>query len=127
MGGALRQARRLALVLPALLAVAIQGLAIQPHVHLAWLSRTLVATVTDVASGGNTPADVSQPKGKTSPSGDSTNCPLCQAMRGGHAVLPAIVMIPTPVVAPTVVSPLAIPTRAAALSHGWRGRAPPLA
>ena len=122
-----RQARRFALVLPALFALAIHSLAIQPHVHLARLSSMVAATVTDVAPGANTPADVSLPKGKTSPGGDSTNCPLCQAMRGGHAVLPAFVMIPAPDVTPEAISPLAAPLHHAALSHSWRGRAPPLA
>ena len=120
-----REARRWALILPALFALVIQSLAIQPHVHLAWISSALVATVTDLAPGANPPAYVSLPKGKTSPSGDSTNCPLCQAMRGGHAVLPALVMTLAPIAAPEAISPSPSPPRSSALSHNWRGRAPP--
>ena len=117
----MRQACRLAPILPALLALAIQSFAVQPHLHFTRLSLAAMSVAADVASTG-------RPKGKPSPGGDSANCPLCQtAARAGDAVLPAAIVIFGPVATPAHASSAIILTRATLLSHSWRGRAPPLA
>lgn len=117
----MRQACRLIPILPALFALAIQTLAIQPHVHLMRLSLAAMSPAGDTGS-------TSQPKGKPNPSGDSANCPLCQAAaRGADAVLPAVVTVSIPALALDVTSWTATPHRISAPSHDWRGRAPPLA
>jgi hypothetical protein len=117
----MRQAARLAFILPALFALAIQILAIQPHVHLARLSLAAALPAGDVVNA-------SMPKGKPSPGGDTANCPLCQTpARGGDAVLPTIIAISAPDAEPPAVLFDAAPQRISAASHDWRGRAPPLA
>jgi hypothetical protein len=117
----MRQACRVIPILPALFALAIQSLAIQPHVHLTRLSLAAMSPAGDVTNTG-------LPKGKPSPGGDSANCPLCQAAaRGGDAVLPTVVAISTPALAPDITSWAATPQRISALSHDWCGRAPPQA
>ena len=117
----MRQACRLAPILPALLALAIQSLAIQPHLHFTRLSLAATAPIGDMASPG-------LPKGKPNPGGDSANCPLCQtAARAGDAVLPAIVAVSAPGVTSTVAQSAAPTLRIPHLTHDWLGRGPPLA
>jgi hypothetical protein len=121
MGAVMRQACRLASILPALLALAIQSLAVQPHLHFTRLSLAAMSAVADMAKP-------SLPKGKRSPGGDSANCPLCQtAARAGDAVLPTAIVFFGPVATPTHASSAIVSPRATVLSHSWRGRAPPLA
>ena len=127
-GSALLWARRLAAVLPGLLALAIQSLAVQSHIHLGLspLARMVVSRANE--SEGQPKASSTIPKGNTAPNGDSANCPLCQtAVRGGHAVLPAVVMVWAPIAASVVVIPPPNVPRLAVVSHSWRGRAPPTA
>jgi len=119
----------LAPILPALFALAIQSLAIQSHVHFARLSMAAMSIAAE-SSGidGQALGQNSLPKGKPNPGGDSANCPLCQsAARGGDAVLPTVVAISAPTAEASAISSAAIPPRVPALSHSWRGRAPPLA
>ena len=116
----MRQACRIAPILPALLALAIQSLAVQPHLHLSRLSLAAMSVAADMANPG-------MPKGKTSPGGDSANCPLCQtAARAGDAVLPTIVAVPPPGVASTDAQSVTPALRIPLLSHDWLGRGPPL-
>ena len=72
-GAALRRARRLTPILPALFALAIQSLAIQSHVHFARLSMAAMAITAEAASGIDPQAlaKTSLPKGGPSPGGDS--------------------------------------------------------
>ena len=120
MGAVMRQACRLAPILPALLALAIQSLAVQPHLHFTRLSLAAMSVAANMASP-------TLPKGKPSPGGDSANCPLCQtAARAGDAVLPTIVAVPPPGVASTVAQSVTPALRIPLLSHDWLGRGPPL-
>lgn len=128
-GAALRRAYRLAPVLPALFAIALQSLAIQPHLHFTRLAMATASIAAETASGidGQAEANPSPPKGKPSPGGDSANCPLCQsAARGGDAVLPGVIAIYGPGAASRALTPIIFRPHVPTLSHSWRGRAPPL-
>ncbi len=109
-----------ALVLFTLVAFALSGFVTQTHIH----ARPVGApAVVDLFDG------VKAPNGKDTPSkNDESSCPLCQAFASaGHFVTPAVAatLLPT-----FTVSIIALVVRAShaipAVTHIWRGRAPPL-
>ena len=127
-GSRLLWARRFAVVVSGLLALTIQSLAVQSHIHLALSPLARMAVSTANESEGQPKASSTVPKGNTAPSGDSANCPLCQtAARGGQAVLPAVAMVSAPMAALVVVTPPPSVPGLGLVSHSWQGRAPPTA
>jgi hypothetical protein len=118
-------------VLPMLMLVAfaLQSYVTQTHIHFAGHVMTGGFSFPDDSS-----KDVSgQAAGHTGDhdkypaSDDPTNCPICQEiMYAGHYVAPAaihVILISLP--ASTIAIVVDIPHRLFALSHSWRGRAPP--
>ena len=119
---------RIAILAIALLAVAIQIFVVQTHTH-----RQLLASLSVSAIGsteGEAPAIAGVPaipRDQLPASDDSGNCPLCQGFaHAGQFVHGGAVLayIPAWVSVQFLVLSDAIPLLPA-LSHSWRGRAPP--
>jgi hypothetical protein len=101
------------------LAFFIQSYASQTHIHLEADGITLakIAPVTKLDEKKGAPT-------RQSPD----NCPLCQFLYGGQHVPPAALIFFLPSVAVSVIAPvLALLAHYDAVSHSWRGRAPPQA
>ena len=122
--------RRLALarwsmLLLAVLAIAIQSLVIQPHIHGPITPETGLATA--ALDGGLLIADES---GKNTPlEPDQNNCPMCQsAHQNGHYLKPVAASFALPhFVNYRIVERDQSPAIVAVASHDWQGRAPPQA
>ncbi len=109
-----------ALVLLTLLAFAFQGFVTQTHIHVQLPGAPVAVDPFDgiKAPGKNAPAK-----------NDESNCPLCQAFaNSGHFVTPAVAAILAPTLSVSVLqlAPLGA-SIVHAVSHAWRGRAPPSA
>ncbi|MEI9993965.1 MAG: DUF2946 family protein [Rhizomicrobium sp.] len=111
-----------ALVFLTLLAFALQGFVTQTHIHLP-------------SSGGPALADLFDGKAAPSPGQDKSpskndpaNCPLCQSFASaGHFVTPAAAATLLPFLSISVIAVAVQTTHAVpAVTHIWRGRAPPL-
>jgi hypothetical protein len=116
---ALRQqpVKKLALILFMTLAFLFQSYAAQTHIHLEADGITLakVAPVTKLDSKSGAPT-------RETPD----NCPLCQFLYGGQHVPPSVLIFFLPSAAVSVIEPvLALLPHYDAVSHSWRGRAPP--
>jgi Protein of unknown function (DUF2946) len=125
---------REAILIPlALIALAIQVLVVQTHIHIpegAGRLQTVsvvslvghgATTVSDAGNGGN--------RDKYPINEDPSNCPLCQELaHSGQFVHSVVVLVSLPVTVTTsfIVLVERTPFRPAA-SHIWRGRAPPQA
>lgn len=104
----------------AFLALGIQNLLVQPHIHAQPAHSLLALEISDQGAGsaGDIPADQTQ-----------TDCPICQsANQNGHYLRPST----TSFTAPAFVHDLAhkvvrITATQKAVSHSWQGRAPPQA
>jgi hypothetical protein len=107
---------RTALVL-LLLALLVQGIAVQTHLHFAQQARALAAT-----------SSVQQVQvSKPDQNGPAADCPLCQeATTAGAYLLPPATTLPSP---PATVLWVAAASLAEfglrAPAQGWRSRAPP--
>jgi hypothetical protein len=126
---------RICFLLLALLALTIQILVIQTHIHIpqsvgqpqtvsvTTLAQTLVsgASVQTVDDRANAPRD------KYPINEDPTNCPLCQEIAHSgqfvHSVA-ALAALPAFISVHLIVFSEALPSLFA-VSHSWRGRAPP--
>ena len=109
-----------ALLFLTLLAFAFQGFVTQTHIH-AQVSGAPVAI--DWFDGAKAPTKNAPAKN------DESNCPLCQAFaNSGHFVTPAVAAILAPIYSVSVIqlAPLGA-SFVHAVSHAWRGRAPPSA
>ena len=118
-----------------LLAIALQSLVVQTHIHIQQtvLRAQAVSTITlaaGPASDAQLPSgQVGKPADKYPISNDPANCPLCKELtHSGQYVSSASVlaMLPFPVTVNFIVFREIAPTLFAA-SHTWRSRAPPLA
>lgn len=108
---------RLALAYAVLLAFAFQTYVAQTHIHLTQAETAKLYT-------GGTGHDRHD---KYPASDDPANCPICQEiLHSGHFVTPSALAYAPPALA---VSTIALVDTALpfilALSHSWRGRAPP--
>jgi hypothetical protein len=120
-------------VLLAVIALAIQILVVQPHIHASRMpmrAQSMSFAATEISNGKIiTTADQSlpAPRDKYPINEDPANCPLCQAITlVSHYVSAAVILIITP--AETGVAfaiELASPVFYHTHSHSWRGRAPP--
>ena len=115
---------RQALIFAVLVAFTLQGYVFQTHIHFA--SERAAQPEFAAAAHGATGLPGTH-HGKLPPSDDPDNCPLCQEiLHSGQFVAPTA----TALVAPSAaVSTIAIVDAelpfVLALSHSWRGRAPP--
>jgi hypothetical protein len=120
----------------ALLALAIQVLTVQTHIHVppSVISRSTTIAATPgkaIASLATTMAAEIQanPTGNKTPYNDDTsNCPICQQiMNSSHFVHSAgvLALLPGFVAASAIVSTEAL-VSSIAVAHPWKSRAPPL-
>jgi hypothetical protein len=126
---------RIMVVLLAFLAIAIQSFVIQTHIHISQgagrgesvsLVSLVAAAVTDRASVAD---DQGVPRDKYPINEDPSNCPLCQEFsHSGQFVASAAVLaaLPFTVTVNFIVFEEALPAFIA-VTHIWRGRAPPVA
>ncbi|HWY60685.1 MAG TPA: hypothetical protein VNW15_02170 [Rhizomicrobium sp.] len=115
--GSGRRISRLVLTGFMLFAFLLQSYATQSHIHFSPDAST-VAKIT---------ADQTAPAKKNTPGNDNPdNCPLCQLLYGGQYVAPDALVFFLPMVAVSVIEAVqgAMP-HYDAVSHSWRGRAPP--
>jgi hypothetical protein len=119
---------RILVILLAFVALTIQTLFIQSHIHIAQAPGkvqsvsliTLVAGTADTHSAG-------APRDKYPVNEDPSNCPLCQAF--GHsgqflASTAVLVSLPYSITVSFIVFSETVPALFA-VSHSWQGRAPP--
>jgi hypothetical protein len=101
-----------------LLAFALQSYAVQTHIH-----EQLNLPVHAKASTG----DGAHTQKPTAPAKDAPDdCPLCQLLYGGQYVAPDALVFFLPLVAVrSIETELGALPRYDAVSHSWRGRAPP--
>ena len=110
---------RRALVFMVLTAFVLQSYIVQTHIHFAPADLALLA---GDAAAKNAPQHDRYPAND-----DPANCPICQEiLHTGAFITPAAIALLPPTLA---VSTIAIAARElpfiAAVSHDWRGRAPP--
>jgi hypothetical protein len=99
-----------------LLAFLLQSYATQAHIHfLSEVSAAAKITAADTPVKKNTPSN-----------DNPDNCPLCQQLYGGQYVAPNALVFFLPMVAiSTIEIALGVAPHYDAVSHSWRGRAPP--
>jgi len=105
-------------------ALLVQSLAVQTHVHLPWLEH---ADAPLASLGAGVPADDARSHDGTPRHGDADHCPLWQELlHAGAFTMPGAAL--SLFVATVWHAPL-VPGRAvlavSAVSHNWQGRAPP--
>jgi hypothetical protein len=122
---------RILLVLLALVALTIQTLLVQSHIHIPQVPAKVqsVSLITLVAGTADTQDNHSAgtPYGKYPVNEDPANCPLCQAFgHAGEFVASTAVLVSLPY--SIAVNFIVFSERVTALfavSHSWQGRAPP--
>ena len=124
-------AHRWFFVLISLIALAIQILVVQPHIHTSRMAVGALSTglaAVEVPGGAATKdQSPSTPRDKLPINDDPANCPLCQVITlTSHYISAAVILIIAPAergvaFAIEVASPVFYHTH----SHSWRGRAPP--
>jgi hypothetical protein len=99
-----------------LLAFLLQSFATQTHIHF----------LPDAPAAAKIAA-ADTPVKKNTPNNDNPdNCPLCQLLYGGQYVAPTNLIFFLPMVAvSTIEIALGVTPHYDAVSHSWRGRAPP--
>jgi hypothetical protein len=111
-----------------LLAMVIQILVVQPHIHAPRTQLVQWDQAGGVVSSPDSP-DVSggRPSDKFPINDDPSNCPLCQVITlASHYVSAAVILIITPTESGTAFAiEVASPVLSSTHSHSWRGRAPP--
>lgn len=120
-----RSPARLAVTLLALLAFALQSYVTQTHIHHA---SSVSFGLTFDAQAAKQNVSTPQPHDKYPANEDPSNCPICQEMlHAGQFVTPTALAVLAPALAVSFVA-LVIQSIiiARAVSHDWRGRAPPI-
>ena len=124
---------RVFFVLLGLLALFIQTLVIQPHIHIA-LSAGISRSFSAQDSGTAKPAPgVTQipalPRDPYPAGDDPSNCPLCQEFAHFAQYTHSLVFFVAPLVFTSfrLIAPDEALPSFAAVTHMWRGRAPPVA
>lgn len=109
-----------ALVLLTLVAFTLSGFLTQTHIHALASGG---APAIDVFDGVPTPAKDDKAPAKNT----DQNCPLCQQFASaGSFVTPAVAATLAPSLSTSVIQLVVIPaTQLIAITHIWRGRAPP--
>jgi hypothetical protein len=110
---------RQALIFAVLVAFTLQGYVFQTHIHFAHETEAISTGVAQATTGSH--------HGKLPPSDDPDNCPLCQEiLHSGQFVAPtaAALVAPSAAVSTIAIVDAELPF-VLALSHSWRGRAPP--
>jgi len=105
---------RFAVALLALITFALQSYVTQTHIHFDSAESDVIAA-----------AHV--PPGKLPSKETPANCPICQEIAmAGHYVTPgAVILAPPPQAVSIVPMEIAVRFIVDAVSHDWRGRAPP--
>jgi hypothetical protein len=102
-----------------LLALAIQSLVIQTHIHV---PAAYTHQISSTHARANTTHD------KYPANEDPARCPLCQDMViGGSFLVPAVAQLPVPIVTGCEAAVPGEIISASVASHSWHGRAPPSA
>jgi hypothetical protein len=125
----------LLLVLLAFIALAIQSLVVQTHIHIPQAAGpsssvsilTVAQTLVSGSAGQATDRHANLPRDKYPINEDPSNCPLCQEIaHSGQFVQSAAVLayLPAWVSVHFIVFREALPAFLT-VSHNWRGRAPP--
>lgn len=127
-GGPSRLALSRFVMLVTLLAFSVQTYLTQTHIHMASENRSALTLETVAAVTKALTAAPAPPKDKYPPNEDPANCPLCQELiHSGQFVTPAAAAILLPSLSISVIELVArAPTLTRAITHIWRGRAPPL-
>ncbi len=115
---------RQAFVFAMLLAFALQGYVVQTHIHFAPGAAALLDAV---AASHGVKGAAQDHHDKYPPADDPANCPICQEiLHSGQFVTPsAAALLPPSLAASTIaIVDVELPF-VLALSHSWRGRAPP--
>ena len=118
----------------ALLALFVQLLVVQTHIHVPPGARHIVSSpISSAAIASATHADSASgtqaPRDPYPASDDPSNCPLCQEMAHSGQFISsaaALLVLPVTVSVAFIVFREALPSLVEA-SHSWRGRAPPTA
>jgi len=108
----------------ALVFFSLQSFLTQTHIHLLW-QGTRGASAQTLASGfGARPAPA---QNHLPPADSPATCPICQDMLlAGHFTAPGAIALAMPQqIAAFIAIAAATPVYLAAISHHWRGRAPP--
>lgn len=116
-------------MLVTLLAFSLQTYLTQTHIHFASEARSTVTVEKTVAGAVKAlTSKPANPKDKYPANEDPANCPLCQELiHSGQFVTPAAAATMLPSLSVSVIELLAsAPTLTRAVSHIWRGRAPPV-
>jgi hypothetical protein len=126
-GKAVRLAVPRVVMLVTLLAFSIQTYLTQTHIHWAQERQASSQQVTagKIAGSSSRPAE---PKDRYPANEDPANCPLCQELiHAGQFVTPTTAALLLPFLSVSIIE-IAVPsaTLVRAVSHIWRGRAPPL-
>jgi hypothetical protein len=115
--GRLRISRQCVAVFFGLLALAIQTLVVQTHVHIPAYARQTVSTRAYANTTDN-----------QNPVDDPANCPLCREMLlDGNFLVAAVVSPAIPIVIDSAVGSFREMISGLVASHSWHGRAPPYA
>jgi len=124
---------RVFFVLLGLLALFIQTLVIQPHIHIALsagISRSFSAQDSGTAKPAGGVVQIPAPPRDPYPAGDDpSNCPLCQEFAHFAQYTHSLVFFVAPLFFASfqfIAPDEALPS-SAAVTHMWRGRAPPVA
>lgn len=109
------------LVYAVLAAFALQTYVVQTHIHFS------PAEASQLAGGHGIKADGRDSHDKYPARDDPANCPICQEiLHSGQFVTPAAQALLAPALAVSTIFLVAAPLPfVLALSHSWRGRAPP--
>lgn len=112
-------------MLVTLLAFSIQGYLTQTHIHWAMERQASLSQSQDHRTANGAPTDR---KDGYPANEDPANCPLCQELiHAGQFVTPAAAALGLPFFSISVIE-VAVPTAmlVQAVTHIWRGRAPPV-
>jgi hypothetical protein len=117
-------------VLLGLLALTMQSMVVQTHVHYSAVSSGAKAGILSILSQDGAPiaaAGNSKPAGKSDSNSDQSNCPLCQAFANSSQFTHSVVLFSAPLLTGQAIYLAvheAVPSFAA-VNHSWYGRAPP--
>lgn len=105
------------------LALLIQSLLVQTHIHLPWLEHAGAPASVE----HNGPIAHDHVHHGVPAHGDADHCPLCQALlHDGVFTAPALDLPAlVPAVWHVITPPLPVAVTITAVSHSWQGRAPP--
>jgi hypothetical protein len=122
---------RLLMIVLAFVALAIQSLVVQSHIHLRQTASKIESvnalTLAASATGTRNNYSVRAPRDKYPSNEDPSNCPLCQEFGySGQFVAASSALVSLPYYTAIIFVVFSEATPALfAVSHSWHGRAPP--